>query len=549
MRFLKIAFLACGLVLTGAAASAGVMNPISGDPLMIDTGRVSGTLLDSGIKAYFGIPFAAPPVRENRWRAPQPVANWKGVYNADKKQAECVQGLRSNNINHYFGDEDAAEDCLYLNIWAPGDAHAGARLPVVVWIYGGGFGGGSGGMAIYGGENLAKKGVVYVTLNYRVGIFGFMAHPEATKESGHNASGNWGFLDQLAALQWVKRNIAVFGGDPANVMIAGQSAGSMSVNNLQASPLARGLFQRAFGQSGATVTGMDYAPLETGEAQGMKLQAAMKVSSLAEMRTFSSDKVQAFAAQNHIRSGPIVDGYYLPKTPGEIFRAGEQSDVPIVVGSTANDIGTDLPIRKAKTVAEYEAAAQQMFGDKASEFLKLYPAKNDAAVHVVATEASEEDGLGLGDRNWARLQSETGKQPAYLYLYSRVQPYAPGVSFADFDPKTAGAYHMSDTPYWLQTQDAFNLFRPTRNWTPYDRDLSEKMSDILVNFAKRGDPSAIGVKLMRYNPRDERRVEFGDNIHVETMNTKGMDFLTNTAVVAAPTRAPTGSAIPSSPTF
>lgn len=552
MRFPRVALLCFGILVTGLGANAAVMNPIPGDPVMTDAGRVSGTLLDSGIRGYFGIPFAAPPVRENRWREPQPVAAWRGIYNADKKPAECVQGLRSNNINHYFGDEDAAEDCLYLNIWTPATAHAGAKLPVVVWIYGGGFSGGSASMAVYGGENLAKKGVVYVAINYRLGVFGFMAHPEATKESGHNASGNWGFLDQVAALKWVNRNIAAFGGDPGNVMIAGQSAGSMSVNDLQASPLAKGLFERAFGQSGATVDGGGLSMSDSeaqGEAEGLKLQAAMKVKSLAEMRTFSSDKVQAIAQQNRIRTGPVVDGYYLPKSPEEIFRAGQQNDVVIIVGSTANDLGTDLPIRKATTVAEYQAAAQQMFGDRAKEFLALYPAKTDAQVHAAAEQASEEYGLGLGVRNWARYQTQTGKQPAYLYLYSRVQPYAPGVTFADHDPKTAGAYHMSDTPYWLQTQDAFNMFRTTRNWTPYDRDLADKMSDIFVNFAKIGDPSAPGVKLLKYDPRREQRVEFGDSIHVVTMNTNGMDFLTVTPVVPRPRPAQTANTTPSSPTF
>ena len=300
--------------MTWVASGQVTYKPIASDPIRVDGGLISGTYLKSGLKAYFGVPFAAPPIRENRWREPQPVQPWQGVLTANRMMPMCVQNLRSNNINHYFGDEAACEDCLYLNLWAPGNAKAGDKLPVVVWIYGGAFSGGSSSMALYGGQGLAKKGVVYVAFNYRVGIFGFLAHPDATRESGHNASGNWGFLDQVAALRWVNRNIAKFGGDPGNVMLIGQSAGSMSINYLQASPLAKGLFHKAFGMSGGTIKGpgSETGKLADAEAQGLKLQQAMKVNSLAEMRTFSSDKVTAAAQGAGVRASPIIDGYYLP---------------------------------------------------------------------------------------------------------------------------------------------------------------------------------------------------------------------------------------------
>lgn len=516
--------------LVWSAPAQVTLKPIEKDPIRIDGGLVSGTYLKSGLKAYFGIPFAAPPIRENRWREPQPVQPWEGVLTANKMQPECYQGLRSNNINHYFGDEAAAEDCLYLNLWAPPTARAGGKLPVLVWIYGGGFTGGSSSMPLYFGEGLARKGVIYVGFNYRLGIFGFLAHPEATRESGHNASGDWGFLDQVAALKWVNRNIAKFGGDPNNVMLIGQSAGSMSINYLQASPLAKGLFQKAFGMSGGTIKGpgSETGKLAEAEAQGVKLQQAMKVESLAALRTFSPDKVTAAAQTAGVRPSPIVDGYYLPQHTAEIFAAGRQNDVPIVVGSTANDLGTNIEVRRATTVAEYRAAAARMYGPNAEAFLEVFPAATDADVKAAAEEAAMGSGMGLGARTWAKSQAATGKAPAYLFRFSRTQPYAPGVVFPDHDPKTAGAYHAGDVPYWLDTQDAFNIFRVTRNWEGYDRDLAGKMSGVVIAFAKTGNPSTPAVRMVRYNAADEQLVDFGDSIQVVKMNTKGLDFIANT---------------------
>jgi para-nitrobenzyl esterase len=525
------------VALVGSGAAQVTYKPIEGDPVRVDGGLVSGTYLKSGLRAYFGVPFAAPPIRENRWRAPQPVVPWEGVLTANRLPAECVQGLRSNNINHYFGDEAATEDCLYLNIWAPSKAAAGAKLPVIVWIYGGGFNGGSSAMALYGGGGLAKKGVVYVSFNYRVGIFGFLAHPEATKESGRNASGDWGLLDQVAALQWVQRNIAKFGGDPANVMIAGQSAGSMSVNYLQASPLTKGLFHKAFGMSGSTIKGpgSETGNLADAEAAGVKLQQALKVGSLAAMRTFSSDKVVAAAQAGSIRAAPVVDGYFLPAHTAEIFAAGKQHDVAIVVGSTSADMGTNPEVRRATTVQEYRAAAAKMFGANADAFLAVFPVATDADVKKAAEKAAVASGMGLGARSWAKAQAATGKAPAYLFLFSRTQPYVPGIVFADHNPQTAGAYHTGDVPYWLDTQDAFNMFRQTRNWDGYDRDLAAKMSDVVIAFAKTGNPSTAAAKMPPYRTADEQLIEFGDAIATVKLDTTALDF-----IAATPAAAPSG---------
>jgi para-nitrobenzyl esterase len=531
----KICIGAAVIVAALAPLRAQVTKPVAGDPVKTDAGLVSGTMSADGLKAYFGIPFAAPPVRENRWRAPQPVTPWQGVLTANRKPAECVQGLRSPTINHYFGDELSGEDCLYLNMWSPGAAKPGDRLPVLVWIYGGAFNTGSASSPIYAGSELAKKGVIYVAPNYRLGIMGFLAHPEMTKESGHQASGNWGFLDQVAALRWVQKNIAAFGGDPANVTLIGQSAGSMSINNLQASPLAKGLFKRVVGLSGSTFRGgaAPQTALADAEAQGLKLQEALKVKSLADMRGFSSDKVVAAAQTGGVRASQIVDGYFLPDSVDGIFKAGKQYDAAILTGSTAKDIGTTPPIRGAKTLAEYKAFAAQMYGDKAADLLALYPATTDAEAMQQAEEIGRNSGFTLAARTWAREQTRTGKEPAYLYILSRVQPFTPGVTFSDFNQATAGAYHMGDVPYFLGTYEAFNLFRRTRDWSAWDRDLSNAMQDVVVTFAKTGNPSTKAARFTRYTPENETRVDFGDAIKVEKLNTKGLDFLETTPAAAS----------------
>ncbi len=526
--------------LSASVAGAGVMVAASGDPVTIDTGRVAGTLKDDGVRSYLGIPFAAPPLRENRWREPQPVAPWNGVYNADSTKPECVQGLRSASINNYFGDEVAGEDCLYLNLWTPAGASPGSKLPVVVYIYGGGFTIGSASMPVYAGDSLARKGVVYVAANYRVGTFGFLAHPELTAESGRNASGNWGMLDQIAALKWIQRNIAAFGGDPANVTLVGQSAGSMAISMLQASPLSRGLFQRVFGMSGAAVGGGPAdasVALSDSEAQGIKLQQALDVKNIAEMRMVSSDKVEAAALRARVQARPNVDGYFLPRSARQIFEAGEQNDVAVVTGWTANDIGATTPLLSAKTVAEYRDIAMKTYGARSADFLKVWPASNDAAAIAQAKQVARNSGFGLAGRNWARLQAATGKQPSYLYLHSRVHPFTPGVTYTDFDPATAGAYHMGEVPYFLGTLDSFNLYRQRRDWTALDRALSNQMQDVIVSYARTGDPRTPAVKFVRYDPKNEQRVVFGDTITVERINTPGIDFIFNSPPSAPPAPA------------
>lgn len=541
-------------VALGAMALAALATPLAAqESVALDSGLVAGAAADGVVKAYLGIPFAAPPVRENRWRAPQPVAAWKGIYHAEAMKPQCPQGMRSSSINHYFGEEAVSEDCLYLNLWAPVASKAGDKLPVVVWIYGGGFMGGTASSPIYSGAPLARKGVIYVAANYRVGAFGFLAHPDLTKESGHNASGNWGYLDQLAALQWVKRNIAAFGGDPDNVTLVGQSAGAMSINSLQASPLAKGLFARVFGMSGATVRGgppdAQGTSLAQGEAVGIKLQQALKAGDLAAMRMVSFDKLMAAAQAAGVRTAPVVDGWFLPESPQAIFEAGRQSDVPVVAGSTTHDLGTAVPIRTAKTMEDYRQKAAAMYGDKAGSFLKLWPVRKDADVPQQAEEVARDSGFGLGSRNWAALQATHGHQPSYLYMFAKVQPFTAGARFSDFDPATAGAYHMGEVPYFLGTYEAFNMFRKTRDWTDKDRQLSNDLQDMLVAFARTGSPATARIPFPRYSLKPEQRLLIGEEIKVEKLNSGGLDFLVANPAGAPPPPAPKAGEAPPRPTY
>ncbi|MBZ5601421.1 MAG: carboxylesterase family protein [Acidobacteriia bacterium] len=516
----------------GIAGSQIVETPVPGDPVSIDSGKVAGKVLSSGVKAYLGIPFAAPPVGDLRWREPQPVKAWKGVYNADRRMPECIQVLRPHNINHYFGEEPSSENCLYLNLWAPASAKAGSKLPVIVFIYGGGSTIGSSGMALYGGETVAARGAVFVNFNYRLGAFGFMAHPELTAESTHRQSGNYAYLDQIAALQWIQRNIAKFGGDPSKVIISGQSAGAGSVSLLQASPLAKGLFRGVVAMSGGAWgnNGQTQA-LADAEKTGIKIQETLKAKSLDDMRQVPADRILALQEEFQVgaRGGSIrvgganVDGYFLPQTPAQLFAAHKQNDVPAIVGFTHDESSNEL--RRAKTLADYVAAARKLYTSDADQFLKLYPASNDAEAQEMGRTAAREGLVERGARNWAMAQAKGGSAPVFIFMYSRVHPYIPGVEIADQDTATIGAYHTSDVPYWFGTQDTLNSIHPTRRWTDHDRDLSRKMTAALIAFANTGNPDTAAVPWPKWTAQNEQLVEFGDTIGVQRMNTPRLEFM------------------------
>lgn len=459
--------------------------PAAAQQVTVDTGALAGRTIDGGVKAFMGVPFAAPPVRELRWKAPQPAAAWSGVRDASQPAPMCLQPGRGRTMNHYFGNEGTSEDCLYLNVWTPPGAPPPGGWPVIVWIYGGAFNVGSTSMANYSGANLAKKGVIQVNIAYRVGPLGFLAHPELTKEGGGH-SGNYGLMDQIAGLQWIRRNIRAFGGNPGNVTITGQSAGSMSVGMLQMSPLAKGLFHRVVGMSGSPVRPRGAAPLADAEAQGLALQKSLGANNIEGMRDLPGDRVLAGAA-GVPREAIVADGKVLTGDANATYAAGAQSKVPVLMGFTRDEAFASLgPIKSA---AEFETVVRARFGTQADTVLASYAPKDDAGLYRAVNDLQRDMSIGQQVMGWATSQAQAGS-PAYVWLFARRQPYAQGITFSDHDAATAGAYHTGDVPYWFQTLDSLNLFRTTRNWTPEDRALAERMSDMLVRFARGEAPAA-----------------------------------------------------------
>jgi para-nitrobenzyl esterase len=443
---------------------------------------------------------------------------------------ESVQGIhpmRAFNVPPQI--QVISEDCLYLNIWTPSTARVGGtKLPVMVYIHGGGFRSGSPNDLEISGVEMAKKGVIYIGVAYRLGVFGFMAHPEATRESGHDASGNWGILDQITALQWVKRNIGAFGGDSANVTIMGESAGSESVFTLQCSPLAHGLFAKASGWSGANLPpgGLPPRSLADAEVDGVKVQQAMNAGSLAEMRAMGWDSV--LAAMNQVGDllmRPIVDGYSLPDLPENIFESGKQNDVPILVSSTAHDAGTSSQFFQVKTLADLKKAVHEHFGDFADQFFKLLPASNDSEAIKQAQMVVANNGFGVANRDWARAQALSGKQPAYLVQFARAVTYRDDLRWIGTPPPYGGASHAGDISYWLGTYKNNNPGCVRRAWFDWDLELSDNMQNVLIAFARTGNPSSNAVRVPRYDPNNEQRVVFGDTIWIEKMNTEQIEFL------------------------
>jgi len=499
-------------------------------------GMVSGFYnKDKSIKEFSGIPYAAPPVGDLRWKAPEPVQSWDGVRQLTHFSDAAMQSkappilskllglsLGTNELLRNSGiksNEKVSEDCLYLNIWSGAKSNS-ERRPVIVYIHGGSFVFGSGSMDLYNGENMAKKGVVFVNINYRLGIFGFMSNPELTKESEYNASGNYGILDQIAALKWVKNNIAEFGGDPDNVTIAGESAGSGSVNILMASPLAKGLFHRAIGESGAFFSmeskesgGNPSPTLAEAEQNGVEFQKSLKKASLEDMRKMSAkDLLKASKNETIV---PNIDGYVLPDTVYNIFEEGKQNDVPIIVGSNSDEgslLTLPWPAYGAVDAAEFKIIAEKRYGDMTNDLLKLYPADTDSQAVKAQVEIPRDQLFTWQMNTWAKLQSKTGKSKAYYYYFNRVQP----------GPRRfmeLGAYHSAEIAYAYNNLDKINL-----PYTEVDRNLSDVMSSYWVNFAATGDPNGETLPTWsEYTEERDQAMELGDNIRmIETPNKAGL---------------------------
>jgi para-nitrobenzyl esterase len=465
------------------------------DEVTVENGSLQGTTnSDHTVRIFRGIPFAAPPVAGFRWKAPQPAANWTGVRQADKFGPPCLQTNVFGDI--YFRDSQPSEDCLNLNIWIPAKT-AGAKLPVIVWYYGGGFVAGANCEPRYDGENLAKKGVIIVEPNYRLGVFGFFSHPELTKESGHNASGNYGLLDQVAALQWVIKNIVVFGGDPRNITIAGESAGSLSVSGLMASSLSRNLFQKAIGESGAFFSsgpgpGIRLRPLADSEQAGVKFAESVGANSVAQMRTKPANELLQAAAQNNrgFGFGPNIDGYFFIRDVLSAYSQGAQSHVPLLAGWNADEGKMSVLFNPQKPTAKsFSEQAQSRFGERAAEFLKLYPAATDQEAVLSAEALAGDDFIAFATWKWIDMQRKTGSAPVYQYRFEQIPAVKPGSMIGPIPASEAGSRHAGEIEYVFQTLKS----QEGVPWTDDDFKVSDAMSSYWVNFAKSGNPNGKGL--------------------------------------------------------
>jgi para-nitrobenzyl esterase len=484
-------FLSFALIALCAAAPAPAQ-------VKIESGSLSGTTTDSGIRVFKGIPYAAPPVGDLRWRPPQPPAKWNGVRQADKFSDSCMQALtRSRNpwTKEFMAQNSASEDCLCLNVWTgakPSKNGSGEKRPVFVWIHGGAFAEGSGEVATYDGEELAKKGLIVVTINYRLGAFGFLSHPELTKESPNQASGNYGLLDCVAALQWVRKNIAAFGGDPGRVTLAGQSAGAIAVHALLASPLAKGLFHRAIAESGLGL--VQARALAAAEQDGVKWAESKNARSLQELRAKSAQELMGGA-----RFGVVTDGWLLPKEAGGIFTQGKlQNDVPILAGLTADE-GSAAPVYGKIKAEDFIRQSQQRFGEQAQTFLQLYPAGDQAQAGLSQKQSARDQGLTTLYL-WASDRVKTSNAKTYTYFFTRGIPWPEHPEF--------GAFHSGDIPYFFA-----NLKQLNRPWQAADRKLSDTASSYWVNFARTGNPNDKGLpNWPAFDPAAQVTMELGENI-------------------------------------
>src|SRR5580692_521485 len=368
---------------------------IGQDPLVATvSGSVQGTVEASGVHSFKGIPYAAPPVGDLRFREPQPVVSWQGVRKAQAFGPRAMQLPIYSDMK--FRSDGVSEDCLYLNVWVPAK---GGHLPVLVYFYGGGFIAGDGSEYRYDGESMARRGIVAVTVNYRLGVFGFLAHPDLTKESAHHSSGNYGLLDQHAALEWVQQNIAAFGGDPGKVTIGGESAGSIAVSAQMASPLSKGLFTGAIGESGALMGNIKPVTLATAEQMGTAIAADLGYKSIADLRAMTATDLLEAVKRAHFAT--VIDGYFLPESPEDIFSKGEQMKVPLLAGwnSAESNYGAVLG-HDAPTVDNYEAAVRKMYGDKADEVLLQYKATTTAEVEQAATDLATDRFIAFSTWKW-----------------------------------------------------------------------------------------------------------------------------------------------------
>ncbi len=506
-----------------AGAVLGILTPVvlsAAERVTTSSGTVEGTLEASGVQAYKGIPFASPPTGERRWKPPQPVEPWTGVRPAAQFGPRCEQAPIFGDMN--FRSSGMGEDCLYLNVWAPprpasglpaapepGSNRTGEGRPVLVYFYGGGFVAGDGSEPRYDGETMAKKGIVALTVNYRLGVFGFLTHPGLTAESTQHASGNYALLDMAAALDWVQKNIAAFGGDPRKVTIAGESAGSIAVSALMASPLSKGLIAGAIGESGALIAPtLPPAPLADAEAIGAKFAASLGAGTIAALRAMATAQVQAAAAKLPVGHFPAtIDGYFLPAAPADILASGQQAHVPLLAGWNSEEGGARAVLGSGEATPDnLKQALVKIYGDRADTAVKLYGGTTADEVQQAATDLAGDRFIAYSTWKWADLHGRTGGQPVYRNLYARPRPAmvpamgnaVPGLAGGVVSGANApavrpaparGAVHSAEIEYAMGNLATNKVYA----WSAEDYKVSEVMQAYFANFVMHGNPNGAGL--------------------------------------------------------
>jgi para-nitrobenzyl esterase len=457
----------------------------------------------SGISMFKGVPYAQAPIGDLRWKEPQPVKNWEGTRKADHFSARAMQLPIYSDMK--FRSDGISEDCLYLNIWSP--AKTGKEeLPVLVYFYGGGFNAGDGSEFRYDGESMARRGIVAVTVNYRLGIFGFLSHPDLTNESAHHASGNYGFLDQTEALRWVKKNIAVFGGNPDNITIAGESAGSSSVCAQIVSPLPRNLFTGAIGESGSELGFKLPISLKDAEKIGMQFGDSMNVHSVKELRAIPAEQILQATSRPGLKNFPVnVDGYFFPETPLALYQSGKVAGIPVIIGWNSEESGWKSILGNEEPTKEnYMNAVKKLYPSESGEILKLYTASNDAEVQMVATALASDRTNAFGSWRWLELHAKTNN-PVYRYYFTRPRPglrsdvnktSADNVNHTELSMKESvvpgifrGAVHSAEIEYALGNLSTNLVY----DWQSDDYLVSAIMQGYFVNFIKTRNPNGIGL--------------------------------------------------------
>ncbi len=466
--------------MAGVGMLLGLSGVAYGNSLTVKTaqGKVQGkTINDSKVRAFLGMPYAAPPVGDLRWKAPEAPAKWKGMRDATKYGARCATTEESEDM--VFEDAGPSEDCLFLNVYTPAGAKGKSKLPVMFWIHGGGYSSGASSEPRHNGDFLPLKGVVLVTINYRLGVFGFLVTKELAEEANGSA-GNYGLMDMVSALHWVNANIKNFGGDPNNVTIFGESAGSFAVSTLMASPMAQGLFQKAIGESGAafpSALNLGGESVAVRAKMDAKWVDSLGVSSLAELRALPTDKIlEAAKGLKGIRFAPDVDGKLLTEPVPETYALGKQAHVPLLAGWN-RDEGSFMA-EHGMTAEQWKKTAEERFGDRAAEFLKLYPGDSDEQALRSAIDYGSDAFIAFGTWKWIEAQCKTGAAPVYRYHFELAAP--PSKFHAG-----SYAFHSDDIEYVFGTLAT----RPGADWRPEDWKLSDQMMTYWTNFARTGDPN------------------------------------------------------------